>query len=175
MSKRYGLFAGMVVVSLTATAQNNPIFAGGAGDGWANNSYLQQEANNIFSGGSGDGWASNGFQQPENNIFTGGFGDGWASDTTSFTFTIGTAIPESAFGSAIHAYPNPTNGRLTLDLAGEWGPISLEVVNAAGQVVRAERMTGHWGAVDIPGANGTYFLRVLTETGEHATLRVVKH
>ena len=55
---------------------NNPIFTGGNGDGWANNSY-RQPANNIYNGGNGDGWANNIYRQPANNIYNGGNGDGW--------------------------------------------------------------------------------------------------
>ncbi|RYE21136.1 MAG: T9SS type A sorting domain-containing protein [Sphingobacteriales bacterium] len=70
------LVVGMVWATLTTQAQNNPIFNGGASDGWDKTSH-QQAANNIFTGGNADGWNYNAFSQPGNTIFNGGAGDGW--------------------------------------------------------------------------------------------------
>ena len=60
------------------TAQNNPIFTGGDGDGWSVAAFLQPSVN-IFAGGMGDGYSTNNFLQPGNNIYNGGTGDGWSS------------------------------------------------------------------------------------------------
>lgn len=164
----------MLAVSLGCAAQNNAIFNGGPGDGWASDNYGQPE-NNIFTGGVGDGWASNNYQQPENNIFTGGAGDGWASDTASFTLDFPDAIEENTLGSSVHAYPNPTSGLLNIDLAGEWGPVTIEVLSASGQLVRSERHTSTGNMViDVPGASGQYLVRLSTGMGEQTTFRILK-
>lgn len=169
MRKRIGLFTIMLAASLGCTAQNNAIFTGGPGDGWASDNYGQPD-NNIFTGGSGDGWASESYGQPDNNIFTGGTGDGWAT-----SLTISTAVEENVLGSAAHAYPNPTSGLLNIDLAGEWGPVTIEVLSASGQLVRSERYasTGTM-VIDVPGASGQYLVRLSTGTGEQTTFRILK-
>lgn len=58
----------------------NAVFTGGSGDGWTTASFTQA-ANNIFKGALGDGWGSASFLQASNNIFKGGAGDGWSSTT----------------------------------------------------------------------------------------------
>lgn len=74
-------FIVLLVINVSVTsAQNNPIFQGGPGDGINKNSY-SQPGNNIFMGGGGDGWNRVAYSQAGNNIFTGGIGDGWNSTT----------------------------------------------------------------------------------------------
>lgn len=68
-----------VATAWAASAQNNPIFNGGNGDGWSVAFFLQPSVN-IFTGGLGDGYSTNNFLQPGNNIYSGGNGDGWSSD-----------------------------------------------------------------------------------------------
>ena len=70
-----------VINGFITSAQNNPIFQGGAGDG-INKISFAQAGNNIFSGGNGDGWNATSFIQTAVNIFSGGIGDGW--NQTSF-------------------------------------------------------------------------------------------
>ena len=66
------------------TAQNNPIFKGGNGDGHSK-ALILQSGNNIYAGGNGDGWGS---LQPirinVDSLFNGGSGDGWSSKQKSF-------------------------------------------------------------------------------------------
>lgn len=75
------LLAAMVQLMAAAIcAQNNAIFHGGAGAGYARATIAQPlSTTGIFSGGSGDGYASSGFAQPMSTagIFTGGSGDGY--------------------------------------------------------------------------------------------------
>lgn len=65
-----------VMIGLITSAQNNPIFQGGAGDGISRLSFAQA-GSNIFTGGNGDGWIKSSFTQSSTNIYIGGTGDGW--------------------------------------------------------------------------------------------------
>ena len=65
-----------VINGLITSAQNNPIFQGGAGDG-INKLSFAQAGSNIFTGGAGDGWIKSSFAQAATNIYFGGTGDGW--------------------------------------------------------------------------------------------------
>ncbi len=75
----------LVINGLITSAQNNPIFNGGKGDGENKVSFVQA-GNNIFTGGIGDGWNATFYTQPVNNIFKGGIGDGW--NKASFQQTV---------------------------------------------------------------------------------------
>lgn len=69
-------------------AQNNPIFFGGSGDGFAGGGY-QQPTNDllIHHGGSGDGSAFAGYVQSFTNLFKGGNGDGYVFATSGIPTT----------------------------------------------------------------------------------------
>lgn len=75
---KIGIMVLLVINGSVTSAQNNPIFQGGSGDG-ENKVSFAQAGNNIFTGGPGDGWNSNSFTQTAGNIFKGGIGDGWAN------------------------------------------------------------------------------------------------
>lgn len=68
----------LVINGFITSAQNNPIFQGGSGDG-ENKVSFAQAGNNIFTGGIGDGWNTSSFAQIAGNIFKGGTGDGWSN------------------------------------------------------------------------------------------------
>ena len=67
-----------VINGFITSAQNNPIFQGGKGDG-ENRISFAQAGNGIFTGGNGDGWKATSFAQAANNIFKGAAGDGWSN------------------------------------------------------------------------------------------------
>ena len=61
------------------TAQNNPIFTGGNGDGHSK-AVVLQNGTNIYAGGNGDGHAAFQTARPTvDQLFKGGDGDGWNS------------------------------------------------------------------------------------------------
>lgn len=61
-----------------SNAQNNAIFFGGNGDGWAMQSAIQSSNNVMFFGGNGDGWQQNNYVQAAGDAaYKGGNGDGW--------------------------------------------------------------------------------------------------
>lgn len=70
----------LVISGFVTSAQNNPIFQGGPGDG-VHKITFAQSGNNIFTGGAGDGWNRAAYSQAGYNIFAGGIGDGWNSTT----------------------------------------------------------------------------------------------
>jgi hypothetical protein len=72
------LFTGLIMscMGLSAVAQNNAIFYGGAGDGETLGGFLPVTMN-INDGGNGDGFALGGFLPSVLNINQGGNGDGW--------------------------------------------------------------------------------------------------
>lgn len=78
--QKYIFIVLLVINGFITSAQNNPIFQGGRGDGVNNNTFAQP-GNNIFTGGGGDGWNQVSYSQTGNNIFTGGIGDGWNNST----------------------------------------------------------------------------------------------
>jgi len=56
------------------------LFTGGAGDGHSSDNYAQTSVSTMFKGDSGDGHAKAGYGQSYTDFRTGGSGDGWASN-----------------------------------------------------------------------------------------------
>jgi hypothetical protein len=79
--------------------------------------------------------------------------------------------------AGITAFPNPTNGRFTVELSGLEGPALLEVVDARGTIVRSRELDARDGMrveEDLEhAADGLYTVRVHAE-GRTATVRISK-
>jgi hypothetical protein len=65
----------------------------------------------------------------------------------------------------LQVYPNPVQGRFTLQLPTGSGDATLTLTNALGQVVRRQAVTGEQATVEVPSLSaGVYVLRVQTAT-----------
>lgn len=73
-------------------------------------------------------------------------------------------------------YPNPTTGRLNIDLGKLAKNISLEIVNVTGQIVFANQTKeAELMNIDISHLDsGIYFVRIQTEAKEQALIKLVK-
>ncbi len=101
-----------------------------------------------------------------------------ASGTASPTFVVvdglrlvslgGTAVEDSPVQPALHAWPNPSSGTVTVAPVGTTGGFKIEVVDALGRVVRRAESAG--GAVRFDGlAAGAYVVRAVTTSGVRTT------
>jgi Secretion system C-terminal sorting domain len=87
-----------------------------------------------------------------------------------------TAIAEE-LGSDLQAiYPNPTEGRVNVQLSDNFRPTEAIVYNALGQVVQHQRLkSGDVCALDIEGNAGLYLVELISATQKkRETFRVVK-
>lgn len=101
--------------------------------------------------------------------------DGTCIVTSACTQIDGVGIIENGFGSDVSVYPNPTQGLVMIDLGETYKNISIEVVNMMGQVVQTvEFVSAQKIELNIQGADGLYLVRVRSEEGQEATLRVEK-
>ena len=85
------------------------------------------------------------------------------------------SVPEESAASSIGIYPNPVVDRLTIDMNEVSTSVeSVELVNALGQVVRSERVSGLTLEWTLPGLeSGIYFLNFDFENGDRATRKVI--
>ena len=106
---------------------------------------------------------------------------GYGSSNATGSFTLGAsnvALATRALANteALLVYPNPnTTGQLTLRLAPAAGPRTAALLNALGQVVRRETLTGSGAEHTLSTRQlpaGVYTLRV-SQTGETLTRKVV--
>jgi large repetitive protein len=96
---------------------------------------------------------------------------GQCSDTSACLNVI-TGI-EAVEDITFNVYPNPTNGLVNVQLNTFSPDAQIEVFNATGQLVHAEKALSDIVTITLPEDNGIYLLRI-TIGGVSSTLRVVK-
>lgn len=98
-----------------------------------------------------------------------------ATATDSIPVSVGGSVQDLALALRLKAYPNPSNGTMTLDLGQVPVTGTMDVLNPLGQVVATERLKAKTGRIalnlnDLP--NGQYILRLNGENG-FATKRLM--
>ncbi|MFK7921083.1 MAG: choice-of-anchor Q domain-containing protein [Bacteroidia bacterium] len=95
---------------------------------------------------------------------------------TSACYSITTVgIVENDFGARFAVFPNPTNGKLKIDLGKAYHSINVQITNSAGQVVQTlELQDSQKLDLEILGAAGFYFVEVWTSDHNRASIKVLK-
>jgi len=89
------------------------------------------------------------------------------TDTISDSINIGpTGINNINYGSKVNVYPNPNDGKFTIQLSTFSEPMMVVVYNMLGEQVCQHALNGTNTQIEIDSkATGIYLYRVLTETG----------
>ena len=88
---------------------------------------------------------------------------------------IPTGIPDNNAGLALHAWPNPTSGKINIDLGKTYNGVDITVRNIVGQVISTKNYKStNFAGVEIKGATGLYFVEIHTTEGKSALLKVLK-
>lgn len=94
------------------------------------------------------------------------------SDCVAVT-TIG--IEEVAFGSQFHVYPNPTVGKIIVDLSVEQKTIDYKVLSINGQILKEGQLKNiDQIELDIEQQPGFYFLELINDEGQKAIVKLLK-
>ena len=100
-----------------------------------------------------------------------GLDDYWVFKTTPAIL----GIAPNNFGLALSAYPNPTNGRFTINLGESFSETNVSIINLLGQVVSSSTYKNTQKLdLEINGAVGMYLVTVKTIEGKQATLKITK-
>jgi len=71
-------------------------------------------------------------------------------------------------------YPNPTNGKIIVDLDNEYENVIVNVLNATGQLILSEEFkTTKQLNLDIKGTSGIYFIEIVTEQ-KKSIIKIIK-
>ena len=100
-----------------------------------------------------------------------GLDDYWVFKTTPAIL----GVSQNNFGLALSAYPNPTNGRFTINLGKSYSETSVTIFNMLGQVVSSSKYKNiQMLDVEVIGAAGIYLADIKTLEGKQATLKIIK-
>ena len=98
-------------------------------------------------------------------------------EDTSACFSINTlGIIDSDFRENVIVYPNPTNGKVMIDLGTTYSALDIKVYNSNGQVVLVDKFNkSEMIEIDIHGkSDGFYFIKITTLENKKATIKIVK-
>ena len=96
------------------------------------------------------------------------------ADTSECVSVMGVGVEEIATAQ-VSVYPNPTTGKLVVNLAGFYTPVDVQLTDLVGRVVYAAgNFTGSQLYINIEQTEGVYLLDIKTLNGVNKTLRVVK-
>ena len=90
--------------------------------------------------------------------------------TTTRDWTINVSIHsgiETAESSAITIYPNPSNGRFTLDFGDINGKVNYQIFDTKGSIILSDNFVANGSAIQEVSLNlvsGIYFVKLVTET-----------
>lgn len=100
-----------------------------------------------------------------------GLDDYWIFKTTPAIL----GVSQSTFPLPISAYPNPSNGKFTINLGQSYSETNVTITNVLGQQVSTSNyINTQTLVVDINAAAGLYFATLKTNDGNQATLKIVK-
>jgi len=98
------------------------------------------------------------------------------SDTSSCMAVTTVGILENTFGENLRLFPNPTAGKLTIDMGSSHGKLEVVVTDVIGKIVDASTVTDAQTIdMTLRGANGYYLITVRDYAGHQAQFRVIKH
>ena len=92
---------------------------------------------------------------------------------TSTCYNVMPVSTYEIFKSTIKAFPNPTSGKLQIDLGESYQTISIQITNIVGQVVQTEfHNESRLINLDINQPNGIYFVEI-TSDNQRVVLKIL--
>ncbi len=102
--------------------------------------------------------------------------EGDCTDTSACLPITEAGIIENDFGSELTIFPNPTSGKITIDLEGINGNVIIVVTTLLGQEVSRGSYDGlNSITLNIDGSAGYYFLEITDVKGKNARIKVLKN
>lgn len=116
----------------------------------------------------------------DKTLFNGANGSGWLNLHIYNTLclvnpTITAAIEKNTFEHALTLYPNPTNGKFTVDLKKQYSEISVSIYAITGKLISKTINTNASTLnLEIEEMPGFYIIEIHTQEGNAAAFKVVK-
>src|SRR5690606_27234208 len=98
-----------------------------------------------------------------------GLDDYWVFKTTAAIL----GVSQNTLGPELCAYPNPTNGKFTINLGEAYAETKVIITNMLGQVVATHNFKNQQTLdIEITAATGIYLATIQSADGRQATLRM---
>ena len=97
------------------------------------------------------------------------------TDTSACYAVTSIGILENDFGPALRVYPNPTTGKLIIELGQTFTGVILSIRNLRGQLINKQNFeTAKQLDIEIEGPSAYYLIGIKTSEGKTALLKVLK-
>ncbi|MFY9591520.1 MAG: T9SS type A sorting domain-containing protein, partial [Bacteroidales bacterium] len=99
-------------------------------------------------------------------IYTVTAEDGTTTKDWTVTVSVYVGI-EDVENSALAIYPNPNNGRFTLDFSDIYGKVNYQIYDTKGSIILSDNLVVNGNAmkeVSLNIAPGVYYVKLITET-----------
>ena len=97
-------------------------------------------------------------------------------DTSACFQITGVSVIENAFGEELSYYPNPTDGKVFIDLGQPYRDIQVRVIAMDGRLVELREFDVEQNlSLEIDGPSGYYVINVIESDGKTALLQVFKN
>ncbi|MCC7452676.1 MAG: T9SS type A sorting domain-containing protein, partial [Crocinitomix sp.] len=104
-------------------------------------------------------------------ILEANFIDGFVAAYTLEALDLGT-IDEDV--NSIVIFPNPTSGDFQILLPEQHNYRSVQLINPMGKIISETPIQSINETININGESGIYFLRIISDTGESFSVKIIK-
>ena len=103
------------------------------------------------------------------------FSSGCPTLSSPYSFSTSSILNKNNFDQAIHLFPNPFSGELTLELDNAYDDIIINVRNVSGKLVSTQNFKSTKNITfEIKEARGVYIVEVSNQQGNSAKFKVIK-
>ena len=82
---------------------------------------------------------------------------------------------ENDFGKNLLAYPNPTSGKMVIDLDASYSYIKTKILNVAGTTLSVKEFSNLSRInLEVEGAPGYYFIEIEGTGNKRSTIKILK-
>jgi len=86
------------------------------------------------------------------------------------------SVAENNLSNSFNVYPNPTQGKLSINLNDFYEDVTITVSNALGQIVQSQNYTDTDKIeFEINGSARLYFLNINSSNGDKASMKIIKN
>ena len=97
-------------------------------------------------------------------------------DTSACYQITGVSVIENAFGEELNYFPNPTSGRVFIDLGEQYRDVQTRIIAMDGRLVGFQEFDAERNLeLEIDGPSGYYMINIIEATGKTALLQVFKN
>jgi hypothetical protein len=96
------------------------------------------------------------------------------TDTSACISVTGTGIFENDFGHALLVYPNPTKGKVMIEISGLNDDLFINVSDHAGKIISSGLYSAGKAELSIEGSAGYYYLEIVSADSKKAVVRLMK-